>query len=321
MVPRIRLANPTRVLVTIWCLWHMTVPGRALADGSFSAIGAGGLTLVNERRVSIEQERLRLGPEQIEVEYVVRNTSDEPVRGEVAFPIPDYDYSPNGYRDFREFSVFVSGVRVPVEAEVRAIIRTPGGEKDISSLLRSYGINVERFARVDEPSEVSERGETLRSRNQLLALPLEKLQALTDLGAVESQGLRRPQWKNRAVFHWVQHFPANQRFKIAIAYKPAFGSELLHGAAQARFKESCADATVQRLAHDRKDVTWVKFNLTDTKSWKMPIGRFEIVVDVPKRAVASFCWEGQVEKSNGTLRATATDLVPAHELIVYYFFE
>ena len=65
--------------------------GQASANDSTAEIGAGGLQLIQNDKVELLREDLRIAPERIDVRYAFRNKTAEPATFLVAFPLPAID--------------------------------------------------------------------------------------------------------------------------------------------------------------------------------------------------------------------------------------
>lgn len=116
-------------------------------------------------------------------------------------------------------------------------------------------------------------------------------------------------------------FPVPDYRYVTVRYRPVAGYDAPHEWSPRKvFAAACASPQVRETA--RGELEWIGYILTTANTWKTPVRRFELRVDVPKRAVASFCWDGPVRRDpDGSLHAEVADFVPRRELEVYYFFE
>lgn len=120
----------------------LLMASSAQANDSAVETAVGGLKLRKEHSVLMEKERLFISEKLVRVEYEFRNTSNEDVISEVAFPIPPYEYDINYMgRDFPDFKAWVDGKPFQVKKEVRAYIK----DRDVSHDLRQTGITIENF--------------------------------------------------------------------------------------------------------------------------------------------------------------------------------
>ncbi|HUG62581.1 MAG TPA: DUF4424 family protein, partial [Methylomirabilota bacterium] len=60
----------------------------AAANDSVAELRPGGLLFVTNDDVAMEREDLTISMDEVRVDYVFRNTSDNPVSVTVAFPMP-----------------------------------------------------------------------------------------------------------------------------------------------------------------------------------------------------------------------------------------
>jgi hypothetical protein len=290
-------------------------PLAGVADTD-AAVAAGGLRLVGNARVAVREGRLRVGLKRVSVEYVFVNETSAPISAEVSFPAPDYRWAFDGYHAFSDVAVSVNGVPVTVQPDVKAFAGRPPGEKDVTAALRANGVDVERFGGMDDAAEVSEVGQVLETRNQLVSLPPAAKTQLRALGAIDDGD--DPAWKVRMLYRWTQRFPPGRPVRVTLSYAPAPGVET-EPDLKKLLDRACAGAALR--ARRSREVWWVEYLLA-TDAGAGPIGKLELTVDVPKRATASFCWDGRVEAGpDGTLRATAANLLPKRALTVYYFYE
>lgn len=290
--------------------------GRANANDGAAEVGAGGIQLRSEQRIAMRKERLSIRVDRVTVEYEFVNESKEEVATEVAFPVPELTYSYFGdwRAAFDDFRAWVEGAEITVSTEVRAFV----GEREVTKRLVSLGIDIKSFGRV-RPA----RGEEFDVSPDLERLPAETLVALRNEGIVEKPADDVPwfpRWRVRIVKHWTQRFPAGKVVRIRHEYRPVAGeTNALSG-----LGESCAPPVFKEAAlagrHGRVIPRWVKYVLTTANTWKSPIRDFELLVEDEEHDVASFCWEGSIERSGPRqLRAARRDFVPRNELTVYFF--
>ncbi len=300
---------------TVLCLAAVALtatiqPRIAAANDGAAEVAAGGVRLRTERRVAMRTEKLFISPDKVRVEYEFVNESDEEVITEVAFPIPDVEFSPVeriGHR-FKDFRAWADGSPIDVHEDARAF----NGGRDVSEVLRANGLD-----------DIAE------SLQHVARLPVDRLEALYELKLVgwAEDGEERywPRWSVRYLYHWVQHFPPGKVIRIRHEYAPAAGMQL--GIGPSHLRDACAEAPLQRaLSGDvhassvNGSVEWVTYILTTANTWKTPIHDFELTVARPQGEYVSFCWDGKVQKvGERTFRARLTDFVPKAELTVFFF--
>ncbi len=320
-------------------LWVSTlaaglVSTLARANDAASAVGAGGVVLRDERRISMQKERLEIRSvgetkagfprATVEVEYAFLNESAEDITTEVAFPVPEYgEHSEalEGPMDLGGFRAWVDGKEIRVEKQVRALV----DGVDHAALLRRLGVDIEshgQFRPDDSPSQLSRLGAP--DARQLIAL-----------GLIDEA--RQPKWKVAITWHWTQSFPAGRILLVRHAYTAAAGLSYSGDIREylRSFPDACADEAQIRALEARRSRTskaggdpkpaifgmWVDYILTTANTWKTPIRDFELVVERPEGHTVSFCWDGKVEKVSATsFSAKAKDFIPKRELAVYFFW-
>lgn len=306
----------------------------ARANDAASAVGAGGVVLRDERRISMQKERLEirfLGETAagtplaaVEVEYAFLNESAEDVTTEVAFPVPEYrEHSEalGGPMDLGGFRAWVDGKEIRVEKQVRALV----DGKDHAAVLSKLGVDIEnhgQFRPDDSPNQLSRLGAS--DARQLIAL-----------GLIDEE--RWPRWKVAITWHWTQTFPAGKIIRVRHAYTPAAGFSYSGDIREyvRSLPDACADEAQIRVLEARRSKMskasggttpaifgmWVDYILTTANTWKTPIRDFELVVERPEGHTVSFCWDGKVEKvSARSFSAKAKDFIPKRELAVYFFW-
>lgn len=115
--------------------------------------------------------------------------------------------------------------------------------------------------------------------------------------------------------------------RVAHEYAPVSGNvraigDSLESFAK-RYPDACLDAqTVKRVrrelaSHGSVGMESVQYILTTANTWKKPIRDFELRVE-PDGRIATFCWDGKVQRTGATLVARARDFEPRRELTVYF---
>lgn len=299
----------------------------AQANDSAVETSAGGLKLRKEHSVLMEKERLYISKSLVRVEYEFRNTTNEPVVSEVAFPIPSFKYVfDDSRRDFSDFKAWIDGKPIKVEKEVRAFVKN----REVTEELRRAGITIETFGGFDA-SNINDEITALKPdiRNKLV-----KVGALIAPNNKNNLLEYSPVWEVSIKYHWQQEFPPGAVVRIKHEYQPIAG----YGQAQIQnfkkeYKDSCANT--ETIKETRKQVTkamkknkgnsdflslsWISYILTTANTWQTPIKDFELIVEGNKENVVTFCWDGSIEKvSNIRYKATKSNFVPAKDLKIYF---
>lgn len=299
----------------------------AQANDSAVETAVGGLRLRKEHSVLMEKERLYISEKLVRVEYEFRNTSNDEVISEVAFPIPPYGYVFNDIeRNFSDFKAWVNGKSFQVEKEVRAFVN----DREVTNDLRQAGITIENFGDFDPDSN-----------NQIKALKPETRSHLVNIGALTPADKENvsmsywPKWRVETKYHWRQKFPAGEIVSIKHEYPPVYGYSpvQLQG-----FKKQINDSCIDAMSFDevKKQValsmqedprrnnyfgsTWVSYILTTANTWQTPIKDFELTIQGEEDELVSFCWDGPVEKTGkAQLKARKTNFIPEKDLKIYFF--
>ena len=308
--------------------------GRATAnDGSADATPAGGIVPRKEGRVTMRKERLFIRRDKVRVEYEFVNDSKEDVWSGVAFPLPEYYFSPvYGWPDnFTDFKAWVGGSRIQFATEVKAL----KGGTDVTAEVESAGLDIRTLGRVSETIYQWEPDGThakeVGTLGQIPRLPMEKLERLRSLGLVGAisgdEARLWPSWGVRVTYFWIQHFPPGEVVRIRHEYTPALGNyPVLH----TDIKDACIEASLRKTLEARRtpqeqvvfntsSTEWVSYILTTANSWKTPILDFELEIEHAEGWLVSLCWDGKMERSGPrSFKSTMKDFVPRNELKVYF---
>jgi hypothetical protein len=314
-------------------------------DDGAASVGAGGVVLRREARISMKKERLTIGMRKVSVDFDFLNESDQNISTDVAFPIPPYNESPTlgmeRLPNFPDFKVWVDGNEVTYKTELKASLRG----KDYSALLQKMGINIETFGDFEVYDGTKQRP------NQISKLTDAQRTQLLTAGIIERETGERyiPHWTVTKIYYWKQEFPAGRSVHIKHEYTPAAGAAEIPyenfdkktrdlaiqgsksgsaGADAAQWtadmvRQGCVDQALQkRLSSGTASgfvfVDYVDYILTSANTWKTPIKDFELVVDYSNAwsgskdpVLPSLCWDGPIERVDNThLLVKQRDFVP-----------
>ena len=307
------------------------------ADDGAAEIANGSLRARHETAVAMVWERLDLSEDQVKVAFRFRNTTQQDVTTEVAFPWPDYEFSVAERTwdpSMLAFNVRVEDKEVPFQTDIRATLNG----KDVTDTLKDLGIDIATFGGHED--KTYDLGHP-KSGCQICSNPKMESQ-LMKVGLVDEDDM--PLWKVSLRHHWTQRFPANREIHIEHSYRPILGVQAslgyedgkTYGQAitdfvnkpydgQGSSEGGCADASLARqidaASHKKHSgvVNWLRYILTSANTWQGPIGDFEMVVHRPKGDLVSFGWDGPVTKvDHDTFVAKATNFRPAKEITVYF---
>ncbi|MEJ8573783.1 DUF4424 domain-containing protein [Microbaculum marinum] len=305
-----------------------SITGSAVANDSSAVLGAGSITLVPNFDIVIDREDLYLSPDEVGVRYVIRNTTEEPIRLLVAFPLPDIDMQelfevpidlPSADSDnFVNFEVAVNGT--PVEPSVERRAYSQGIDR--TELLAGHGIPLNPYS--DEAYEI------------LGSLDAETRAEFERLGighAFEPHDPLMPFWTLTTVFYWEQEFAPLSETIVEHRYRPVvgtsfFGTYILDQEdIEGRLEEYCIDDSTQagirkRLAETGADYLLehrLDYILTTARNWQGPIGTFRMIVDKKDPAwLVSLCLDGLKKTGPTQFEYEATDYVPQKDLSILF---
>ncbi len=295
----------------------------ALANDSTAELGAGGLQLIRNDRVTLLSEDLYISPDQVSVAYRFVNTTDAPATVLVAFPLPPIDAMdpdhmnlvlPEPTRDnFVDFSVTVDGKAITPKINARASVFGV----DRTALLRRKGLPLNPLA------------EGVNRR--LNALPAEDLTELARAGLVLiHSGYANSAWRLDVSFYWEQTFPPGKEVLVQHRYRPVVGYSFFERSdatddsnrtryciddAFVRDVGSAVDALAGRHGNFLEGLR-IRYILTTANNWAAPIKSFRLQVDKNSPdALVSLCDIGtRAFVDPVTFAYTARNFLPDREL-------
>jgi Domain of unknown function (DUF4424) len=292
----------------------------SLANDTLAVFGAGGLRFERTDELQIKREDLFLSPDEVRVEYVIRNLSAHEVHGTVAFPMPDIDVAamsetPHQFHpsandgDIFDFHVDVDGRPIMPEFEAKALMEG----KDITDLLKQHGVSV--VAPDDR------------------RLKREDIAALTAAGAFFDDDEHHPHWIVKPIYHWIQVFPAERELSIAHRYRPVLGGTqppIRKGDSGVFESEYCPDDAflhaVQKLPRRQSDQTvdtrWLEYVLKTGANWAGPIERFHLEIGKADADLISLCpIPGlKLERHGRAFVADVANYVPVSDIKILFVY-
>lgn len=309
-------------------------PGLAQANDTLAELKTGGLAFVQSEHVSMAEEQLFISSEEIRVDYVFANESDQDVTSIVAFPMPDIVGSPFGMYaindmeadNFLDFSVTQDGK--PIQPTLQQRIIATG---------------------IDMTDEVTSRGVPLlpystTTSEALAKLPDDVKADWISRGLIfadrydDGEGMTEhlmPLWTLKSVYWWKTTFPAKSEIRVQHRYKPSVGGTVAvtyledgkpQGERYADYvKRYCIDENMVKIAQ-KSDAAmkagkphyvenWISYVLSTGANWQGPIKRFKLTVDKgDEKNVISFCGTGVKKTGPTTFEMTAEDFVPEKDL-------
>lgn len=309
----------------------------SLANDSMAELKTGGLIYVRTDAVAMERENLFISLDEIRVDYVFRNRTDQPVSSLVAFPMPEISGSayeelalPQETADnFLGFFVKVNGHPVTPQLEQRAV---------------AYGIDITEELRQAGVSLVPSWAATHEALSKLAAATIADW---TKRGIIENDAYYEGDqlvdhpvatWTLRSSYWWHMEFPAGEAVRVSHTYRPSVGgtvgvSFLYDNARTPGFaeyeKSYCIDkgfeaAVKKRLAQSNSEMpalteSWISYVLTTARNWHGPIGRFELTIDKGATAnLVSFCATGVKKIAPTQFQVVYEDFMPERDLQVLF---
>lgn len=301
---------------------------QAAANDSSAELGAGGIRLVPNWDIVLDREDLYLSPDQVAVRYVFRNTTEEPIRLLVAFPLPDIDTAelfevpvdvPSPESDnFVDFEVVVDGAPVAFDVDQRAIAQGI----DRTEFLRRLSIPLNPFSQAAHAA--------------LGALDPTSSAEVRRLGighAFEPHDPILPFWTLKTVFYWEQEFPADSETVIEHRYRPVvgqgfFGTYILDTDDPVNYVGTyCIDSSVQsgirkRIKESGADYLIehrLSYIVTTARNWQGPIGEFRLIIDkLQPDWLVTLCMDGLKKIAPTQFEFTASDYVPENDLTIMF---
>jgi len=308
------------------------------ADDGAASIGAGGIILMKrEPRIAMAKEVLSISMTRVLVDYDFRNDSADNITTEVAFPIPAYQFDPDGAvpsaQGFDDFQLWIAGQPVAFATETRAFV----GQRDVTALLTGLHVDIASFGRYNFGSS----NQSDNDFRDVARLNGAQRAQLAQAGAIGTDGGIYPKWSVQKKYHWTQTFPAHAVIHIRHQYTPVVGGSVTIGdmSHYSATNDEFADLNsfcptpglLRTLTQDQAravkngsiiGLNFVDFILTTANTWKTPIEDFTLLVErqpAPGTDVnfVSLCWDGPIQKLDADhFSAHVTGLVPSKELRV-----
>lgn len=325
-----------KILAFIVLCLGLSVPVNA--NDSMAELGTGGLTLARTDKVAILREKLFISLNEIRVDYVFKNNSEDNVETIVAFPMPDLIASPyesialpgDAKDNFLDFSVEINGKAVTPNLQQRAF----AVGLDVTQLLRDARISLVPYAD--------------GMQKALNALPGDIVTDFENRGIVTidsydaGQGMQHdvaPIWTLKSAYWWKMRFPAGQTISISHHYRPSVGGTAAltfvnsDGSKGPNYKDYqqkyCIDegfypAAVRRVkkAGDNGPYYYenrLSYILVSGANWAGPIGEFHLIFDKGStKNLIAFCGDGVSKTGPTRFEMKIKDFIPERDLDVLY---
>jgi hypothetical protein len=315
----------------------LLVSSNSLANDTTAELTTGGLVYVQTSDVAMEEEQLYLSREEVLVDYVFRNTSDEEIESTIAFPMPDVvggSQSDIALGDaesdnFLGFSVVQDSRQIKPELQQRVVAlgidRTAEFEKHQIPVLPYSGKTAEALKAL--PADV---------KSDWISKGLISVESY-DAGQGWQEDVR-PAWTLRSVYWWKTKFPPNKPVRVSHRYKPSVGGTVAMtfidgGKPGSTYKDYaeryCIDSGFMKTAAKLEAAAgkqgphyteqWISYILTTGANWGGTIGKFKLTVDKGREQdFVSFCGTGVKKVGPTTFEMSATDFHPEKDLHVLF---
>ncbi len=309
----------------------LLVPFGAVANDTMVQLKTGGLEFVRTDAVSMVREDLFISLDEIKVDYIFENTTNEDVESLVAFPMPPlvsdpYEGSniPNeNNENFLNFRVFVEGQEIYPELSQRALALGI----DVTDEIRAMGVPIIPVVQLTEES-MAQLPPSVIADWQVRGLVFADYY---DMG----QGMEMhpyPIWTLEQVYYWRMVFPAKQQVRVSHTYTPSVGattavSFLNYDGTPTEIyddyvKDYCIDppfvnAVKKRLAASDTWYweSWITYILRTGANWYGTIGTFHLTVDKGSTDnLVSFCGTGVKKTAPTQFELTYKDYYPYRDL-------
>ena len=307
----------------------------ALANDTMAELKTGGLEYTRSDSISMEEERLYVSPKEVRVDYVYRNTAEQPVETYVAFPMPDIpgglehniDAGDTESDNFLGFTVTQDGKAIEPALQQRAYV----GDLDMTDVVHAAGVPM--------------NPQSQRAREAIGKLPAETIEDWLTRGLVipdsydDGSGWKTeyaPAWTLKSAYYWKTSFPAGKDIRVSHRYRPSVGGTVATTFLDEndqpkgeRFEDYrrkfCIDDAFVRLARKSNEAmrngeshlveNWISYVLSTGSNWAGPIKRFTLIVDKGEEDnFVSFCGDGVKKTGPTTFEMTKTDFTPENDL-------
>lgn len=319
-----------------------------VANDSMAGFAVGGLELRQTDAVRLLREDLHITMDEIRIDYVFRNETDEPVTGIVAFPLPPvggddwfegYALPQSGRMDYVGFRTLVDGEPVTMTPEHRITLDGVDRTADLLAI-GVHAVAVHNW----EILELARREWTA-----------EQEAALQAQGFVDETG--RPRWVLQSTYWREQSFAPQTEVRVSHRYHPVSGGSVdswfpgrdpslprddpqtaeqaearaqyaaMRDEMRARYCVTPEDEARMhaQLAGETGVIgqaiffsAEVDYILSTGANWRGPIGAFNLVVEAPEDWDFAFlCLPGVQRISQSRLEFHAENFVPTQDLSIY----
>lgn len=298
------------------------------ANDSSASLDIGGLHLIYNPNIEMQEEDLYLSVREVRVAYKFFNKSKDDIQTLVAFPLPEIENGEGGNYGIQSdnpinvvgFEVIVNGQQLKPRAEIRAMSLGV----DVTKLLEKYGLPLTTIVANDEARD--------RLNARIRDLPPEARRELETFGVIDWRSSfdkdgkpdANPRWTTKVTFYWLQTFAAGRVTEVRHRYRPiprTFFTSMDEIKSERMRKSYCVDAAFTRAAQAKERSvgtlmgTELRYILSTADNWVGPIGRFSLTIDKGSANVlASMCLRGSKSTGPATFSVTKDNFQASDDL-------
>ncbi len=280
-------------------------------DTSGYVLPTGGVVFERQDGIQMQVEALYIRPEQIEVNYIFRNTTDKDITTQVFFPLPPisavsdfYGYYEDAKHHFN-FNLWINGKKTDYQThftleqnkrEVPAVAlqlwKTPEETLDF----RQFHERVSAMPEADRQTLVD--GNYLKWDWTFVENPQTNKWEEGEGWTIEDGDDKM--WQKLISYSWQQTFPAGKTVSVRHTYVPTAMTANIG----IPFSK-CIDAESQKyrdfvfIPENERTYSWnhldaqdyVEYILTTANNWQGPIENFNLLVESPLKSVG--CFDGE----------------------------
>ena len=323
------MKRPTSLTLAAVMLATLAPAQPLQANDSMAGMALGGLQLIRSEDVALREQHLHITPDRVQVRYVFRNESTEPVDALIAFPLPslsghESDYVPIPYPEsanYVGFRTWIDGVEIDPNVESRALL---------------LGIDVtERLHALDVPLLAFDYAAV----EAIAALPQATRAILRAEFLIDDYGY--PQWQLATSLWRRQSFAPGVDTVVEHSYTPVRGGSVSSpignvppsqtdewiDRARARY---CVEPALEAAMYQRQNVgeeghyltfavSEVEYLLMPGGNWRGPIGHFRLIVEAPHPADFVFMCEDRARRvAPNRIEIEERDFYPWRDLDILF---
>lgn len=332
------MAKQIFVNLLAFCLTALLVPPSwAVADDTRFATAAGGIEFEKSSDISMQEEVLKITPEEIDVSFRFLNETKKPISATLAFPFPityvEHSNWENPDRlplpiDVEDFKLWVDGQPLPTKRENRFELNG----KNVAASLSEFGLN-----EVDP--------EALHLKIQKLSPDVKERLIREGLLVLDKHTYwHKRAWDIRALYLWEQQFPPGAIVQVRHTYRPYVGLNSISLPTIEEGEHTCFNFEFSKLIHaklyspkglelfewdspghsssdnfsdeDVRPAHDVEYVLKTGANWKGPIRKFTL--EVEGAAYVGACFEGDRFSARSSLRLQRENYLPTADVRVNF---